>query len=200
MANRNSKITALILAGGRATRMGGQDKGLVQLSGKLMVEHVLHRLEPQVDKLLINANRNLDQYAALGLKVIPDTLDDFQGPLAGMLAGLISCDTPLLITAPCDSPMPPLDYVIRMREEMKKQQADIAVATDGKRQQPVFCLLRADLAQSMQDFLSAGDRKIDLWFTKHNTVEVSFEDQPHAFANINSADDLATFETLLGKS
>lgn len=197
MTKRNAKITALILAGGRATRMGGFDKGLQQLAGKTMVEHVLQRLEPQVDGLIINANRNLEQYAALGAQVVPDTLEDFQGPLAGMLAGLRSCNTPLLITCPCDSPLPPLDYVVRMREAMQEQQTDIAVASDGNRLQPVFCLLRADLAQSMQDFLDAGDRKIDLWFAQHPTAEVNFSDQPQAFANINNPEELAAMEKLL---
>lgn len=197
MAKSDTAITALILAGGRATRMGGIDKGLAQLAGKSMVEHVLERLAPQVDHVLLNANRNLEQYGSLGPVVVEDSLEDFQGPLAGMLSGLHHCSTPLMITAPCDSPLPPLDYVSRMLTALENDNAELAVATDGKRLQPVFCLMRAELAPSMQAFLEAGDRKIDLWFSQHQMVSVSFEDQPQAFANINSPEELILIEQLL---
>lgn len=197
MAKSDTAITALILAGGRATRMGGIDKGLAQLAGKSMVEHVLERLAPQVDHVLLNANRNLEQYGSLGPVVVEDSLEDFQGPLAGMLSGLHHCSTPLMITAPCDSPLPPLDYVSRMLAALENDNAELAVATDGKRLQPVFCLMRAELAPSMQAFLEAGDRKIDLWFSQHQMVSVSFEDQPQAFANINSPEELILIEQLL---
>lgn len=198
MAKSDTAITALILAGGRATRMGGIDKGLAQLAGKSMVEHVLERVSPQVDQVLLNANRNLAEYGALGPTVVEDSLEDFQGPLAGMLSGLQHCTTPLMITAPCDSPLPPLDYVARMLTALENDNAELAVATDGKRLQPVFCLMRAELAPSMQAFLEAGDRKIDLWFSQHQMVRVSFEDQPQAFANINSPEELLSIEQLLG--
>lgn len=197
MAKSDTAITALILAGGRATRMGGIDKGLAQLAGKSMVEHVLERVKPQVDQVLLNANRNLEKYSALGATVVEDSLEDFQGPLAGMLSGLQHCTTPLMITAPCDSPLPPLDYVARMLQALENENADLAVATDGKRLQPVFCLMRLALAPSMQAFLEAGDRKIDLWFNQHQMVRVSFEDQPQAFANINSPEELLSIEKLL---
>ncbi len=197
MASVKNGITALILAGGRATRMGGVDKGLVELAGKTMTEHVIARLEPQVEHLLLNANRSLNQYAELGLAVVPDTLEDFQGPLAGMLAGLQKCTTPLLLSAPCDSPVPPLDYAERMLSALESEQADIAVATDGIRLQPVFCLIRTQLAESLNDYLATGDRKIDLWFAQHKMARVSFEDQPEAFANINRPKELAEIEKLL---
>lgn len=199
MAKSDTAITALILAGGRATRMGGIDKGLAQLAGKSMVEHVLDRVAPQVDHVLLNANRNLAQYGALGPTVVEDSLKDFQGPLAGMLSGLQHCTTPLMITAPCDSPLPPLNYAARMLAALENDKAELAVATDGKRLQPVFCLMRAELAPSMQAFLESGDRKIDLWFSQHQMVRVSFEDQPQAFANINNPEELLSIETLLSK-
>ncbi len=197
MVESETSVTALILAGGRATRMGGTDKGLVPLAGKSMIEHVLDRISPQVDSLLINANRNIASYSALGPEVVQDTLEGFQGPLAGMLAGLDACNGPLLITAPCDSPTPPADYVTRMLQALDDSGASIAVAHDGKRLQPVFCLLKKELASSMRDFLLGGDRKIDLWFSQHPMVEVSFADQAEAFANVNNPDELVLQESLL---
>ncbi|MGB0867067.1 MAG: molybdenum cofactor guanylyltransferase MobA [Granulosicoccaceae bacterium] len=190
-------VGGLILAGGRATRMGGVDKGLVPLAGKPMINHVLERLAPQLDQVLINANRHLPQYRELGYTVLADSLDDYQGPLAGMLAGLQHCQTKLMITAPCDSPLPPLDYVSRMLGALNQADAELAVATDGKRLQPVFCLLSTRLGDSLQAFLAAGDRKIDLWFAQHKMVEVDFSDQPQAFANINTAEQRDQLEQLL---
>lgn len=194
---RHEDISALVLAGGRATRMGGRDKGLIPLAGKPLVAHVIERLAPQVGQLLINANRHREDYAGFGHPVLADTLADYQGPLAGMLAGLEQIDTALLLTAPCDSPLPPLDYAERMLAARREADAEIAVATDGERWQPVFCLLGRELATSLEAFLAAGDRKIDRWFASHRTVAVNFSDQPQAFANINSPAELTAMEQSL---
>jgi molybdopterin-guanine dinucleotide biosynthesis protein A len=194
------QITGLILAGGKGTRMGSVDKGLQMFRRKPMVEHVLQRLQPQVGKLIINANRHLDVYEALGVQVAPDEISGFAGPLAGLHAGLSHCETPYLVTAPCDSPFLPMDLVDKLSEALMATQADIAVAvTDNgatRQRHPVFCLLSAHLKNDLADYLGKGGRKMDAWFEMHRKVDVHFSDET-AFVNINSLDEL---HSLSGKA
>ncbi len=188
-----SQITGLILAGGKGTRMGSVNKGLQMFRGKPMVEHVLQRLQPQVGKLIINANRHLDVYEAFGVPIVPDEISGFAGPLAGLHAGLSRCETPYLVTAPCDSPFLPMDLVEKLSETLMAAQADIAVALTGegatRQRHPVFCLLSAHLKVDLADYLGKGDRKMDAWFAMHREVDVHFADET-AFANINTLTDL----------
>jgi molybdopterin-guanine dinucleotide biosynthesis protein A len=187
-------ITAVILAGGEGRRMGGEDKGLIEISGRRMVEHVLARIVPQVGRVIINANRNRTSYARLGHSVFSDELNDFQGPLAGVATALAQIDTPFLLTLPCDSPAPPEDLAARLYRALETQQADIAVAHDGQRLHPVFALLRRELLPSLRDYLAAGDRKIDLWFERHHSIAVDFADEAEAFLNVNSPADRTDLE------
>jgi molybdopterin-guanine dinucleotide biosynthesis protein A len=191
-------ITGLILAGGRGTRMGSVDKGLVPLSGKPMVAHVIERLGPQVGALMINANQNHDTYAAYGLPVWPDALPDFAGPLAGLQTGLAHCSTPYLVTAPCDSPFLPLDLVARLAQARSAQDADLAVAVTGagdtRQPHPVFCLARTALLPHLTAFLEGGGRKVDRWYCSLKVAEVLFEDEA-AFRNINTRDELRANES-----
>ena len=186
-------ITGLILAGGRATRMGGVDKGLQNHQGMPLALHALLRLQPQVGHLLINANRNLAAYEALGVPVWPDPMADYPGPLAGWLAGLEHCDTPYLLTVPCDTPGFPTDLAARLSAALAEQDADIAMAAtleDGRVQvQPVFCLLKTGLLESLVAYLHSGQRKIDRWTAQHRCATVVFEDT-RAFFNANTADEL----------
>lgn len=189
-------ITGLILAGGRGTRMGTVDKGLVALAGKPMVAHVIERLGPQVATLMINANQNHDTYAAYGWPVWPDALPDFAGPLAGLQTGLMHCTTPYLVTAPCDSPFLPLDLVARLTQGLQAQDADLAVAVtqtpDGKRQpQPVFCLVPKTLLTHLNAYLQEGGRKVEHWYRSLRVAEVGFADAQD-FRNINTLDELQT--------
>ena len=188
-----SDITGLVLAGGRGSRMGGLDKGLQNYHGMPMALNALLRLTPQVGSVLINANRNLAAYEAMGASVWPDPLPDYGGPLAGFLAGLEHCETPWLVTVPCDSPLFPLDLVSRLAEALESNDAEIAMAAtieDGRQQvQPVFCLMRAALLESLIAFTNGGQRKIDRWTALHRCVEVVFDD-PIAFANANTAAEL----------
>ena len=190
------QITGLILAGGKGTRMGSVDKGLQMFRGKPMVEHVVERLQAQVGKLIINANRHLDVYQALGAPVVPDKISGFAGPLAGLHAGLSHCDTPYLVTAPCDSPFLPLDLVDTLSEALMTAKADIAVAVTGEsatqQRHPVFCLLATHLKNDLADYLGNGGRKMDAWFAMHQQVDVCFSDEA-AFTNINTADELKKF-------
>ncbi len=200
-------ITALILAGGRGTRMGGTDKGLQNFRGLPLALHTLMRLQLQTmapQEVLINANRNLSAYESLGVPVWPDSIDGFAGPLAGFLTGLERCETPWLLTVPCDTPLFPLDLVERLFKAMADESADIAMAAapeaDGTvRPQPVFCLLQVDLLESLVKFTQGGGRKIDAWTGQHRCAIVPFDlpkDSPKAFSNANTLAELQQLESL----
>ena len=189
------KITALILAGGRGSRMGSVDKGLQLFAGKPMVAHVLERIAPQADEIIINANRSINEYAAFGHRVIADAIDGFAGPLAGLHAGMTHATTPLIVTTPCDSPFLPLDLVARLLLAMEKEHADLAVAKTFDQVHPVFCLVKRDMEPHLRAFLETGQRKIDKWYATLNVVEVQFDDQEAAFANINTEDELRALES-----
>jgi molybdopterin-guanine dinucleotide biosynthesis protein A len=191
------EITGVILAGGRAQRMGGIDKGLILLNGKPMVEHVIAALRAEVDNLLINANRNLEQYAAFGYPVIPDIMDGYLGPLAGIASGMRASVTRYIVTAPCDSPLVANNLVRRLYETLTREGADISVAHDGERMHPVFALMRRDLLPNLLDFLNAGQRKIDRWYAQHRLAVAYFRDQPEAFRNVNSPEEHAELESEL---
>ncbi|MDZ7753707.1 MAG: molybdenum cofactor guanylyltransferase MobA [Gammaproteobacteria bacterium] len=187
-------ITALVLAGGRGRRMGGRDKGLVELRGRPLVAHVVEAIAPQVEKVLINANRNRDRYAAFGWPVVSDALTDYQGPLAGFAVGMAASHTPLLLTLPCDGPMVAPDLAARLAVALEGSGADIAVAHDGTRMQPVYALIRCALLPSLEAFLAAGDRKIDLWYERHHTVSADFSHFPEQFTNVNTPEERARLE------
>ncbi len=200
-------ITALILAGGRGSRMGGIDKGLQNFRGLPMALQTLMRLQLQSlppQDILINANRNLAAYESLGAAVWPDTLDGFAGPLAGFLTGLERCETPLLLTVPCDTPLFPLDLIERLHAAMVEEEADLAMAAareeDGQvRPQPVFCLLKVELLDSLVAFTHQGGRKIDAWTGQHRCAIVPFDrpqDAPEAFFNANTHEELLKLENL----
>jgi molybdopterin molybdotransferase len=188
-----ASISGLVLAGGRGTRMGHVDKGLQPFGGSTMVAHVLARLRPQVASVAINANQNLDAYGAFGVPVWPDDTPGFAGPLAGLEAGLRRCETPFLLTAPCDSPFLPHDLATRLLEGLEEAGADLALAVteeNGLRQpHPVFCLVRADKAEVLSSYLAAGGRRMDGWYPQIKVVEVLFDDAA-AFRNINTLDKL----------
>jgi molybdopterin-guanine dinucleotide biosynthesis protein A len=195
-------ITAVILAGGRATRMGGSDKGLQNFRGMPLALHTLLRIQPQVAEVMVNANRNLAAYESFCVPVWPDVLPDFPGPLGGFLTGLERCETPYLVTVPCDTPLFPTDLVERLAEAMERDEADIAMAAareeDGQvRTQPVFCLLRRELMESLVRFTQDGGRKIDKWTGQHKTAVVTFDrpsDDPRAFFNANTLEELHRLE------
>ena len=182
-------VTAVILAGGRGQRLGGLDKGLVELEGKPLIEHVLAAMVGQADEIIINANRNCDVYAAYKHRVISDEMTGYQGPLAGFAAAMTACDTDFIVTLPCDGPFVPADLVNRLVEALEQENADIAVAHDGKRMQPVYALITRSLLPDLQDFLDGGERKIDIWYARHNTALADFSDVRETFFNINTEDD-----------
>ena len=187
-------ITGVILAGGLGRRMGGVDKGLQRLHDKPMVQWAVERFAPQVDELLINANQNAEQYAALGYPLAPDRIAGFAGPLAGLHAALSMATHPLVATVPCDSPFLPGDLVARLKTALDAGAADLAVARTFAQIHPVFCLCRRSVQPGLAGYLAGGGRKIDAWYAKLKVVEVPFDDQPDAFSNINTEEELRALE------
>lgn len=196
-APESRSTTGVILAGGRGSRMGGEDKGWVVLNGRPMVEYVVERLRPQVGDILISANRNQERYATLGCRVVGDAFPGFQGPLAGMASAIEAVATPFLVTVPCDSPLIGLDLVARLAGAMVREDADIAVVHDGERAHPVFLLLKRELSSSLAAFLRTGERKIDRWFGAHRVARADFSDCPEAFINVNDPDEQRVVEARL---
>ena len=195
-------ITGLVLAGGRGSRMGGVDKGLQNFRGLPLALHTLMRLQMQTGNVMVNANRNLAAYEAFGAPVWPNVLADYAGPLAGFLTGLERCETPWLLTVPCDSPLFPLDLLERLAQAAEREGADLALALGRDeegllRRQPVFCLLRRELADSLRAYLQGGGRKIDHWIGSQRHVAVAFDapgDDPRAFYNANTLAELRALE------
>lgn len=197
----NEQISAVVLAGGRASRMGGVDKGWMDLNGKPLIQHVLDHILPQVSRCLINANRSLDAYGTLSLPVVTDLVPGFEGPLMGIATGLHHATTDWVLFVPCDGPFLPETLAARMLDSALKYDADIAVAHDGKRLQPVVALIKRDLLESVQAVLAEGERKIDRWYAQQRMVTVDFSDYPDAFVNINrksDIDELQQMPKLLG--
>ncbi len=184
------EITGLILAGGRATRMGGADKGLVELRGRALVDRVIERLRPQVAGLIISANRNIDRYRAFGFPVVldaEDNLEPFPGPLAGILAGMRAAPTPWLAVAPCDAPFLPADLVRHLADALAGSRAAVAYA--GESIEPLFCLLHTELADDLAESLAHGERRPELWLRGIRAAPAVFL-LHESFANLNTLQEL----------
>jgi molybdenum cofactor guanylyltransferase len=179
-------VTAVILAGGKGRRMDGEDKGLIELAGRPLVEYVIDAIAPQVETIMLNANRNRQRYARYGYPVISDTLTDYQGPLAGFSSALTNASTGHVVTLPCDGPFIADDLVERLIRALERNNADIAVAHDGDRMQPVYSLIPTRLSNSLKEFLGTGERKIDLWYRQLKVALADFSDCPETFKNINT--------------
>ncbi len=192
-----SDITGVILAGGRSQRMGGEDKGLLRIDGRPMIDHIIRALSPQVGPLLINANRNLDGYRRFGYPVVSDIMGDFYGPLVGMASALQATETEYLLTVPCDSPLLPDNLAAALYGALHTHQAEISVAHDGNRMQPVFALLRRNLLKNLLTYLEAGGRKIDTWYAQHRLVIVDFSDRADTFFNVNTRQERRMLERKL---
>lgn len=193
-----NNITAVILAGGKGRRLGGQDKGLVNYKDKPLIEHVIERIQPQVKTILVNANRNQETYARYGFPVINDELSNFQGPLAGFATAMKVATSSHIITLPCDGPLLPKDLVSRMLDTLENatstESDTLAVAHNGDRLQPVYALIPVSLIDSLEKFLEEGNRKIDLWYDRHSMQITDFADQASAFDNINTEEQRKSLE------
>lgn len=194
MTISKKNITAVILAGGKGRRLGGQDKGLVNLNGKPLIELILERIKPQVSSIIINANRNQSAYSEYGYSVISDDLYDYQGPLAGISSAMKKSKTSHILTLPCDSPFLPSDLVERMLKSLDNSISNIVVAHDGKRLQAVHALIPVTLVDSLDAFLANKDRKVELWYAEHHVNIADFFDIPEAFSNINTEEERQKME------
>lgn len=183
----HAEITGVILAGGRATRMGGKDKGLVQVDNKQLYQHVLSRLTPQVGQIIINANRNQQYYQQSGLPVVSDFTVDYSGPLAGILAGLNAVHTEWMLCVPCDVPDFPLNLVEQLW--LHKDKTLAVYASDGKREHPTFALLHTSLIKDLTHYLAQGERKLMLFMAAIGAQQAVFSGQQDAFRNLNTLND-----------
>ena len=181
----SNDISAVILAGGRGSRMGGRDKGLVPLAGRPMIAHVLDLLKPQVGNIIISANRNLSRYARFEFPVVRDEEEGYQGPLAGILAALKQANTDWLLCVPCDVPALPPELVQRLVGALDAQPAELAVVHDGHKLQPAFTLMSTQLRPSLEDYLNSGERRLGQWCKRHCPALADFSDMPERFANVN---------------
>lgn len=190
-------ISGIILAGGRARRLGGQDKGLIELAGRTLIARTLERIAPQVDEVLISANRHLEAYAALGRRVVPDSLPDFQGPLAGIVAAASHAHHEWLLTAPCDAPFLPADLAARLIARALETGTRLVRAADAHQPHYTVMLLHRSLLADLEDQLAQGLLKVQAWQARHACETVQFDD-PDAFLNINTPEDLLHAERRLG--
>jgi molybdopterin-guanine dinucleotide biosynthesis protein A len=193
------QVTGVILAGGRATRMGGVDKGLVPINGRPMIAWVIDALRPQVAEVLINANRNHDRYGEFACPVIDDGDSEFRGPLAGIASAMRVAQTPWVAVVPCDSPLLDGELVARLYAAVVSSGSPVSAAHDGERLQPVFALLARDLLDDLAGYLDDGQRKIDRWYDRHGYAAVDFSDTAASFANINAPGDRSALEESLAK-
>lgn len=185
-------VSAVVLAGGGGRRMQGADKGLITLAGlagQRLIDQIVQSLARQCHTVLISANRNLDSYRSTGLAVIPDTFPERCGPLAGVASVLAHVQTPLLLCVPCDSPFVSNDLCRRLQEALCSSRQAAAVAHDGEKLQPAFCLLRADAGTSLKAYLERGGRKLDVWYEQLGYLSVDFSDHAEMFININRPED-----------
>ena len=189
MSIDSSDVTAVILAGGQGRRMGGQDKGLLDFGGRLMIEIIIEALENQRIDIVINANRNQSIYQSYGYPVISDDLKDYQGPLAGFASAMAAVKTKFILTLPCDSPMLADNFVERFIESHNREQAPVCVAHDGERLQPVYALIDTGLLDDLKRFLQSGERKIDRWYAQYSYANVDFSSATTMFENINTPED-----------
>ncbi len=192
MPTKTQNLTAVILAGGQGSRLGGLDKGLIQLQQISLIQHVINRIKPQVTEIIISANRNLDVYTDLGFSVYKDEISDFAGPLAGILKALQQCQSEWLLTIPADSPFIADDLAQRLIQNIEDNK--IAIAHDGERLQPTFSLIHKSLESSLKDFLQKGERKTRVWMQQQPHTIVDFSDQADAFININTQEELNNAE------
>ena len=190
-------ISAVILAGGRARRMDGADKGLIELRGRPLLDYIISALRPQVGAILVNANRNLARYRAFGYPVSTDLMPGFHGPLAGMATGMQAADTPYLLTLPCDSPFVAAHLADTLYRTLISAGVELSVAHDGVRLQPVFALLGCALLPDLLAYLDAGGRRVDTWYARHRLAVADFSTSPEMFLNLNTPADQAALEDRL---
>jgi molybdopterin-guanine dinucleotide biosynthesis protein A len=194
MMNTQTKITGVILAGGLARRMNQQDKGLVRYHGAALITYAIAAIAPLVSQLLINANRNQDDYKQFGFPVIADQTANFDGPLAGILTAMLHCTGEILVVMPCDSPLIKSEHLQKIISTLQESKSQIAVAHDGEKLQPVFLAVNPDLKHDLQAYLNSGERKLESWIKRHAFVTVDFSNAASIFLNLNTLSELSALE------
>ena len=192
-------ISAVILAGGKARRMGGQDKGLQILGKQSLIEHIIHRLQPQIHDISINANRNQTEYAKFSFPVFSDELPDFQGPLSGMLTALEKTKSDFILFTPCDTPFFPTNFLDKLKSAVKNDRTLIAYACDKEREHPVFCLMSVQLKEKLRHYLASGERRLLQFMNENGGISVKFTKEEGNFENFNTLDDLKKNSNLIDK-
>jgi len=192
--NKQKKVTGVVLAGGLARRMNKLDKGLIEYHNRPMISYAVDAMSQVASLVLINANRNISDYAEFGYQVISDQTDSFDGPLAGVLSAMMHAETDILCVMPCDSPLIKPEHLNKLLTALIDNKADIAVAFDGARIHPVFLALKTSLQNSLEDYLQQGNRKIDLWLEQHDLLKVDFSETAEVFLNINTLSELEVLE------
>lgn len=194
-----NKVTGVVLAGGQASRMNFQDKGLIELHGRALISYALAAMSPLVDELLISANRNQESYSQYGYPVISDNLQGFNGPLAGILAAMKQARHPILLVMPCDAPLMQTAHLQSILLGLNDN-TDIATATDGNRLHPVFLAIRTQLHGSLESYLQKGERKLSNWLFEHRVTEINFSGKPELFINLNTPAELAELEKKISQN
>ena len=192
MSDQN-KVSGVVLAGGQARRMQQQDKGLVLFKQRPLVSYPIAALAAVADDLLISANRNQAIYQQWQYPVISDATDDFDGPLAGILAAMDYVDAEILLVLPCDSPLFAAQHLQQLLAGLTEQ-FDIAVADDGERLHPVFLAIRTELKASLKAYLANGERRLQNWIFQHRVNQVDFSQQAQIFTNVNTLAELEMLE------
>ncbi len=187
-------VAGVILAGGLARRMNNQDKGLVHYKGHPLVSYAIAALSDVTDQIIINANRNRENYQAFGLPVVADQTDNFDGPLAGVLTAMIYTDADVLVVVPCDSPLIKAEHLQKLLAVRAENSADVAVAFDGVRLHPVVLAIKTSLKTSLENYLASGQRKVGYWLEQQKTVKADFSNEPEIFININTLTELSALE------
>ena len=192
-------ISAVILAGGKARRMGGQDKGLQILGKQSLIEHIIHRLQPQIHDISINANRNQTEYAKFSFPVFSDELPDFQGPLSGMLTALEKTKSDFILFTPCDTPFFPTNLLDKLKSAVENDRTLISYACDEEREHPVFCLMSVQLKEKLRHYLASGERRLLQFMNENGGISVKFTKEEGNFENFNTLDDLKKNSNLIDK-
>jgi len=189
-------ITAVILAGGKASRMEGLDKGLVKLANKALIEYVINTIQQHVDQILISANRNIDQYQQFGFPVISDDKNEYNGPLSGICEALKRCNSKYLLVLPCDCPFIEVDIIEKLYKSAEKNNSDVVLIHDGQFLQPLFSLISKNALPSLEECIAAKNFKVKQWMTeqKHSIIK---DNRTMMFFNINNKNDLESAEKLI---
>lgn len=198
--SKSADVSAVILAGGRGRRLGGVDKGLVEVAGQRLVERIAERLKPQVQAVLINANRHPHEYRKFAERVVADVVDEPCGPLGGMLTGLQTAPTELVLFCPCDASHIPDNLVEKLLGAMSRESADIAAVGDEFGLQPVCCLMKRELAEDLAHFIRSGARETAEWLKRHKLAIEDFSDWPAEYWSMNTPEDQARLEKLLKRA